>query len=299
MTTATKTEYHTSFLTASCNRQAYLTREGKAVGEATGALFRGIAASAAMEYAHAQKLDPACAAGAAITGWSEAEAQCEAENRPLSEAVGKNKPKTLAEIERVVSLYCDRFRQMFSTAKRYYTEVPIRWAIDVDGEPAEFASHLDLLWQAAGGSWYVDDWKWRADAPSPHYLSRNMQLGMYALAVAHGEVLLDDFWVALDAMPVVTWVHLPHLLPYTMKVKAKDDSGQLVTFAKGDPRPLKNIRCTADIHDEAVILDEFRQRVRMDRAGFHPTSPDPIGCRLCECSRHCPSFDGDGKGEQQ
>lgn len=296
-------EFHSSDLTAPCLRMVQLRHEGKAISEATGALWRGLVFGEACRWVHEH--DDWESHGVAVDhAVEQITRQLEEENRPLSESVAKNTDQHCWDIQEFVRLYCERFQEYFTHCHLVGCEVPIRWTIGVDGEDVEFASHLDLLFAGPhpanikGSEFlWVWDWKLRDKSPSPHYIGRNMQLGMYGLAVNHGEVMVDDVWLCMERQPRVGWLHANYLKPYAKKVNAVDDMLETREFQRGDQRPLNAVLRELDISDEGAILDEFFLRVRMARAGHWPTNPDPEGCRFCEVSHACPSWDWHGQPE--
>lgn len=293
------TEIHTSALTASCLRQAQLTLEGKAVGWTTGALFIGNTVHAALRHLHEGDSDwgrTACES-AVLAGAAVADDTAKADNRPLSEAVIAGRAEHLAEAGKLVYAYATRCR-LPEGAKLIGCELPIRATWEVDGEPFDFASHLDMLWRRADGSLVVRDWKSGSDSPSRMFLARNLQKAAYHLAVGEGEVCVDGEWLAFDAYPSVEWCHLRNLLPYGKATTTKDDDGNLVEFKKGEARPLRSalIETTYTDAGRDAARAEIATRVRMMRADLWPTNPSPDGCRFCDTRTGCPGFDGFTEG---
>lgn len=284
-------ELHSSPLTSSCLRRTKLTINGLASGYTTGALFVGNVAHAALRWMHEKDRWDACET-AIVNGAVIAEKQADDDNRPLSEAVVASKEEHLDTARKLVQAYADKCR-LPDGSRLIGCELPIRASWEVDGEPFEFASHLDMLWRRPNGTLVVRDWKSGDDSPSAMYLSRNMQLGAYHLAVGEGEVCVSGEWLAFDAYPSCEWVHLRNLLPYGRATTTKDDDGNIVKFEKGESRPLRSALIDIEYNDRGrqAIRDEMALRVRMMRAGFWPTNPDPEGCRHCDVKPHCPAFD--------
>lgn len=277
---------HSSDLTAPCPRAVQLRLEGKAVGEYTTALFRGQLAHAALEIVHQEGLtecDDAIPQTVCNEATEKVLATSEAENRPITEAVARELGAIQDEVVKVLELYVKRFADYFAQCKVIGTELPVSWR----GEGIEFASHIDLLFREPNGELYVWDWKWRDESPMYGYLSRNMQFAMYALCCRDGRVQIGGEWIALRQWPVVAWVHLPNLRPYTR-------SGE--GYARGDERPLDRIVREVRYGDASrtTIMRELKLRQAMMSAGLFPAIPDPLGCHLCECQAHCPEHHDGG-----
>jgi hypothetical protein len=295
------TEAHTGDLTAHCLRAVYLRRTGQTIGTMPSAMYRGNLAGEALCILHqADDFTPLSVNLAVLRAAEIVADKAKLERRPLTNAVLDNRTTTMAEVVRALCEYGARVAPRVRTL--IGCELPIRWTIDVDGEPQEFASHLDILYRDAQDFLCFDDWKWRDESPSPHYLSRNLQFACYAYGCKHGAVLThpelgDDGWTEFGEWAQGFWIHLDYLRPYGKATEARDDDGEVRKFAKGDTRPLKSIvhPCNIDESRESVIVAEMTERVRMMRAGFWPTNPDPVGCRVCECNTHCPSFTEGGE----
>jgi hypothetical protein len=291
------TEVHTGDLTADCPRRVLLARSGKIVGTMPGAMYRGNLAGEALRMMHEQGREwTRTVIESVVLQAAEAVAEtAKRENRPLTNAVLDNKHSTMTEVVRALLEYGAR------VAPRVHTligcELPIRWTIDVDGEPQEFASHLDILYRDSDDWLCFDDWKWRDDAPGFHYLSRNLQFASYAYALKHGSVLVypsdgDEGWIQFHEWPLAYWIHLDALRPYGKAVTCRDDDGEERQFKRGDARPLRAIVRQAWVMEakEQAIVDALSERVRMMRAGLWPAIPDPVGCGLCESNNWCPHF---------
>lgn len=274
---------HSSDLTASCPRAVQLRLEGKAVGEYPTALFRGQLAHAALEIMHGRDLEADVNAVVDDEATEKVLATAEAENRPITEAVARELGAIQEEVVEVLELYVKRFADYFAQCKVIGTELPVSWRAD----GIDFASHIDLLFREPNGDLYVWDWKWRSDSPMYGYLSRNMQFAMYAMCCREGRIQIGGEWIALRQWPVVAWVHLPNLRPYTRAGEG---------YAKGDERPLDRIVREVRYGDasRATILRELELRRAMMTAGLFPAIPDPLGCHLCECQAHCPEHHDGG-----
>lgn len=282
-------EFHTSDLTANCLKSVQLRLEGKIDPTAGRALYRGLVFGEACRYLHeGRETEPehiVADAAAAVhkTLWKE--------RRPISPAVLRDQDIIHAEIERMLRFYFEQvYIPVFSGGyKLIGCELPIRLTREVDGKEVEFASHLDLLVRnIETGRLVMVDWKWRDEVPSWHYLSRNMQFGMYALALKHGYIILDKQRVYMNEWPEMYWMHAGNLEPYKKSGKTATRS-----WSAGDARPLSEILIPVHIHESSQdqIVADFAERVRMARQGFWPKNPDPMGCRLCESARYCPSYE--------
>ena len=211
------------------------------------------------------------------------------ENRPLTPSVLESRTQIWAEVVEIALQYGARVATIID--KLIGVEVPIRMTLaDQNGEAIDFASHLDLIGRNKAGQLVVWDWKWRDEDPSYDYLVRNLQLGLYWLAVRRGEILIDGEWVAMDEAPEVSWVHLPNLKVYSRKTKRRGPDGEDIEFAAGDLRPMETIVKHAPFRSESAIRDEVALRVSMMRAGLYPTNPQPDGCRFCESRQFCTRF---------
>jgi len=286
-------EAHSSDLTANCLRAVQLRHLGKVVGTMPGALYRGLLAGEALSILHNRKSfdDISSAMQEAI---DKVIRQSVDERRPLTQAVKDKQGEIHAEVAEALGHYRDQVWPMFESSELIGTEVPIRFTLDVDGEPMDFASHLDLMFRDATGQCHVWDWKFREQTSAPYsYLSRNLQLGMYFLAVAEGEIGFSngEFWETLGEMAEVAWIDLPNLFPYSRKTTTKDDAGNEVTFVKGDRRPINKIVRRINFQPEHLdtIKAELSLRVRMMRLDMWPTNPSE-SCEYCDSQRFCPTF---------
>lgn len=286
------TETHTTDLMASCQKSVQLRHEGKIVRLATSALYKGLLFHEAALSIHSQN------------GWGEAgkhtlaavdhvAEQLHAEQRPLSEAVKAGHEAIVAEVCELVDLYVDRFREKFAKCELIGTELPIRLALPIDGEDEQYASHIDLLFRDENGILNIWDLKTGQTSPSRAFLSRNLQLGLYHLAVLMGRVMIDGEWTALNEQAPVAWIHADHLWPFTRRTETEDENGVKTAYVKGDRRPVDAIVREVLITDIAAITSEMETRARMFRAGLFPTNPDETGCLLCESRKWCPNWEGD------
>lgn len=291
---AVHTDTHTSDLTADCSKSVELRLRGKIIGEATEALFCGQLFHEAVAIAHKVKLNDFLAPASqcvdealptVLEGFKK-------ENRPLSRAVAENIDDHKATVVGYLKAYIARFADLFAEARLIGVEVPCRWSMEVDGEVQDFASHLDLLYRTPEGALVLWDWKTGEDAPSAEFLTRNLQMGLYHLMLKYGSIRLGDEWVEMGEHPVIEWIHVRHLLPYSRKVTTKDEDGVEATYAKGDLRPLNKIVLPATVTEagEQALIDELTLRVRMKRLGMYPTNPSEQGCRMCESRRACPNW---------
>jgi len=286
-------EAHSSDLTANCLRSVLLRHLGKVVGTMPGALYRGLLAGEALSILHNRKSfdDISSTMQEAI---DKVTRQSVDERRPITQAVKDSIGEIHAEIAECLGHYRDRLWPTFAGCTLIGTEVPVRITLDVDGEPQEFASHVDLLFRDSTGQIHLWDWKWRENTSAPYsYLSRNLQLALYFLIVAEGEIGFDggEYWDSLGEMAEVVWLDLPNLWPYSRKTTGKDDNGTEVVFVKGDHRPLSKIVRRVNFQPEHLdtIKRELELRVRMMRAGHYPTSPSE-SCEFCDSQSFCPSF---------
>lgn len=282
-------ELHTSDLLAGCLRRVQLRHEGKAIGQCTGALYRGLLFHEAARLLHVAGFDTdttSIVKSAQVT----VAATLRDERRPPTESVKANAGETAADVLTLINLYRDRFADLFAHSKVIGLEVPIRWTMNVDGEAQEFASHLDILYRDPHGNLRVDDWKTGDDDWGSEHVHRSLQVGLYYMAIQYGSVMLDGEWVELNEAPTVAVIDVNGLYPYTRKVRAKDDLGNERDFVKGDLRPISSVRREVLVTNEGAIVDELSVRVRMNRAGLWPTNPTADGCRFCESTSHCPHW---------
>jgi hypothetical protein len=295
----THDEVHTSELVAQCDRQTKLRRDGKSVAWTQTALYRGQLAHEALRIMHIRNAWSAagcasCVDEAAVIVLAEAKKS----NRPLSEAVARDESEIRAVVTKMAVQYAAQIGEPFAATHTIIgVELPIRWTFEHESldAPAEFASHLDLLYRDDEGHLCCVDFKYRDDAPTSAYLSRNMQLGSYWLAIRYGSIRIDeemDIWSEFGEWPRLAWLHLPCLMPYTRKTTAKNDDGDEQTFVKGDRRPMRSILRWAFYEPklEGALRDELALRIRMMRSGMFPMNPDPVRCHICDVNHACPAW---------
>lgn len=279
------TEIHTSDLVSPCHRRVKLRHEGKVLGVCPGAMYRGILFHQAAQWFHETGELPA------MTNVDLAVRETlKAERRALTEAANANSGDTCKEVGLLIDIYSRRFAQWFGASKVIGCELPVRATIDVDGEPAEFASHIDILYRDPHGNLCVWDWKTGDTEYETEYAHRSLQSGMYYHAIAHGSVRVEGEWLDMGEGPHVAFVEIDNLKPYGKKQKAKNDQGVEVEFQKGDDRPLSSIVREVLVTNPDAIIEEFSTRVRMMRAGLFPTNPSSDACRSCESAKWCPTW---------
>lgn len=279
-------EFHTTDLTEPCLKSVQLRHEGKRIARMTSALYRGCLWHEAARMLHERDAWENDLFSLVLQSNDLVMARSKEEDRPISEACERNRHETMAEVGKLLARYTMLFSGIFRRAKLIGCELPVRLTMDVDGEPAEFATHADLLFRGHDGALCLWDWKTGEDSPTWEYLTRNLQFGMMHMGVAHGEVCVgDDHWVRFNEAPMMKWVHVNYLAPYGRTTTVGD-----VTFKKGDARPIESVLRDIPVNDEGVIVDEFSTRVRMARAGHFPMIPSETGCHLCESNQFCPNF---------
>ncbi len=288
-------EVHTTHLTERCARKVQLTAQGKRIGEMPGALYRGCLIHETFQLIIARGCRPESIPAAVIDADAKVSAQAKAENRPLTQSVIANRTDTMAEVQQLAGHFLGRFAGMIRAGKVIGCELPIRWSMDVDGEPVSFATHLDFLWIDGNGTLVLWDFKSQQEAPTWDFLGRNLQFGLMWLMVRHGSVCIDadlGIWESMGMFPDMAWIHVNDLAPYGRKTTTKDDDGTERVFAAGEHRPMDRIVRGVNFRPEheAAIREEISLRVRMQRAGFYPTSPDEVGCSLCECRTFCTNW---------
>lgn len=279
-------EFHTSDLTGNCLRAVQLRHDGQVIGKTETALYRGSLFHEAVSVAYAAKWDGKPESFMAL-GAAKVDAEAKRDNRPVTDAVLAAMVDLRTECVELLKWYKERF--VSPDDKVIGVELPIRMTLEVDGEPVEFASHLDLLRRTKDGILTLRDFKTGEDDPTGPYLARNLQLGMYAMAIRHGSIQVDGEWIEFGEWPLVEWFHVNSLLPYKRKTTDKE-TGEVLPA--GSHRPVDKIVRVAPIDEskERVIRDEFALRVRMWRAGHFPTNPDPVGCLICQSRHACPHF---------
>ena len=293
-------EVHSSPIGNPCPKQAELRILGKEHKEAAGALVRGLAAHAALERISGPiKYDgdggpEAMFAAVAKAAFDETIEKVRSEGRNPTPAVLSNEEKTVKEIARMLASYAERIMPFVD--ELVGVELPVSMTVKIDGEPVRFESHIDKVFIGkdpleGDDAIVVLDWKWHGSTPSPPYLARSLQLGLYHVAVEDGAVVVDGFpWVDRPNLPVRTyWVHLPYLLPYQRAQDVNED-GEIVRYKKGDARPLFRTLGRASVTNRKALLDAFGDKVRDIRAGRWRPNPTPDGCRHCNSKFACPAW---------
>lgn len=292
-------EVHTSDLTKPCPRQVALRLEGKAIGSTQSAKAWGLLWHEAVTTCHmVGKFTPAAASSIVPDAWDRVAKKAAAENSPLSDTVKRDLTTIMAEVAALIPVYGERCVPLIG--KVIGCELPIRATIDVDGEPVDFASHIDLLCRDKDGGLVVWDWKGGKDAPSHYELSRNMQFGTYGLACRYGSVMVDGEWVEFSEWPSLYWVQVRNLKPFgRATVLSEWDTEKMervdVSYEKGQHRPIGKIVIPSGVYPEgeAEILRRFEEHVRMRRSGLMPAIPGEH-CQFCDSRKWCNGLGGTG-----
>ena len=294
-------EIHSSDLTASCPKFVELRLKGLTRPAATTALYRGLVAGEAMRLLHERHIhggaEPALFSLLVSEACALVDATLAAECRTKTPSVEAHMSEIAAEVAECCEHYWRRLQPKMAKWELLGCEVPVLWKYAP--RLPEFASHIDLLMRDDAGRLVVLDWKWRADAPTYHYLARNMQLACYYACCMEGRFLLNDGltteWRGFGEEPRIVWLQLPAVLPFGRKTKCEDDRGMEVEFSKGDDRPVRMAWREVEYmpHGQAIeqIRGELMQRAKMFKNGIFPKNPDPIGCTLCEAESFCQRFD--------
>jgi hypothetical protein len=280
-------EIHTTELGEPCQRKVQLRLLGKSRGEMTTALALGCLWHETAPRLHQDQ----GVKFATSKGWDAVVDTMHRENRKPSSAVANGVPEIIAQVEEWATAYAERIVKDFTVGwKIIGFEIPVRMTFDVDGQPAEFASHIDMLARMPDGRLAFMDWKTQEEAPTLPYLLRNQQLAAYSVALAHGSVLIGDDWTEMAEWPVALWCQIRALQVYKRKTTCMDADGNEYSVPAGSPRPIERIVFDASIGPNAAarVLDEMAINVRMRRAGLFPARPSPIGCMACECREACP-----------
>lgn len=294
-------------LTDACPRRVQLRIEGKSVLSAPTALYRGVLAGEVLREIHEGKAwlaDPALVIASKAV---KVQRQFREEGRILTDSVEANMEDIHKEVAMIASHYCTRFKDRFAKAELIGCELPCRMQIG----RVKFASHIDLMFRDVDGSLcgeagriVVWDWKWRQDAPTRAYLSRNLQLALYWLMVQEGSICTDtifETWERFNVPPVVMWCHLPALKPFSRATTVQDDDGEEREYAKGEFRPERSIVRDCGFRDgmQEHARAEILKRVELMKKGLDIAIPDPVGCHLCECEPWCRRFDTAELGTRQ
>lgn len=295
-------EIHSSDLTASCMRYVQLRLQNRTKPIAATALVRGMIAGEAVRLLHEKHgihderaSEPALFAPIVNEAASIVRRTLVEEGRVLSDAAEAGMSEIVSEVGEVADAYWRRLRPKFVGTTLYGCEVPVRWKYAP--RMPEFASHVDLLYRDREGRLTFVDWKFRQDAPTYHYLLRNMQFGCYHAACLEGKFLINDGlseeWKGFGEVSQGVWLHLPHLLPFGRKTRCEDDRGYETEFNKGDDRPIRMAWRLVEYAPTAVedVRSELLMRVKMMKRDVFPTNPDPVGCSLCDAESFCKRFD--------
>lgn len=295
-------EIHSSELTTDCLRKTYHRLMGEVNGEATTALYRGLVAGRACELLHQEGFDQDTS-NVTVSAAAFIQKQLAEENRMLTQSVEENRLDILAEVTDCLNLYRDRFAYLFQQCELLGTEVPARYNLSTDDGEIKFASHLDLVVRDTNGVFgygkgklLIMDWKWRQQSPSHQYLARNMQFALYYMMGRHGSLKCGPKgfdWMDYNEPPVLFWIHLPGLKPYTRRTTAFNDEGKEQEFVKGDLRPTRSVlyRVEYDSAQEHLIKAELKMRAKMVKNDVFPLNPDPVSCRICDAEAFCTRFD--------
>lgn len=300
-------EIHTSDLTARCFQQVKLKHEGKERRTLSAALYKGLLFHAVAQAVHEQDRWDA----ERVPGLVNACKQTTMENAALEgRTIGGSLDtdakiaKATGEVLQWSDQYVRRFRDYFAASKLIGCEIPIRCRIALD-PPAQFASHLDLMFRDPHGSVCVWDWKTGKDAPTFAFLKRNQQLAAYYMAVMEGTFKVHGTWMRFDDLDVtssqIAWIHIRCLIPYKQRSKDPmydEDTGEKRYFYKGDLQPFNRIvrdiphsnRCLA--RTGKMIAD----RLCMFRNGHFPPQPEPNRCMACDCAPWCEAYTEDNNG---
>lgn len=286
-------EFHTSEISDGCPMHVRLRLEGKLIGDTPGALYRGQLFNDALGILYTRKAWDRGACESAIVAASKGiEAKSKVENRPFTPAVKDSLTTHNAEVLALVVQYAQRFAPRVDD-RVIGVELPVRFTLEHPAldEPAEFASHLDLLYRRGDGRIVCPDFKLRKDSPSPAFLARWPQGAIYWLAIRYGTVLVDGEWLEFGEWPVMQWIDATNLSPYG-KAYTNPNTGE--SFKKGDIRPEARIVLHAPFlpQGEQAARDMLAERVAMMRAGFFPAMPDPETCGFCDARAFCPQFAG-------
>jgi len=290
-------EVHTSDLTKPCLRAVDLRLNGKAIGCTQSAKAWGLLWHEAATACHldGQFAGP-CLGSVVSSAWHRVSERAKEENSPLSDAVTRDIPTIMAEVAAFLPVYGERCVPLIG--KAIGCELPIRATFEVDGEDVDFASHLDLLCRDRDGGLMLWDWKGGKDAPSFYELSRNMQFGMYGLALRHGSVMIDGEWVEFREWPSMYWIQVRNLKPFgrASTVKEWDEDANdwaEVKYEKGQHRPMNKIVIPSGVYPEGEgeILRRFAEHVRLRRAGIMPAIPGEH-CQFCDSRRWCETLGG-------
>lgn len=266
-----------SDLTATCLHSVELRHAGKRIATMPTAMFRGALFDAAACKWHTDRFDPPMAV---LFGMENVLREAKESGQPVTGAAFDERYNIADEVTKALYKYVERVAPMFT--KVIGVQIPVRFTLDVDGEPQDFASHIDLMWRDAGKVLHIADWKWREESPTQAYLDRNLQFALYRLCAfaLDGWIQIDGEWTQFNEDAVMEWIHIPALFPYAR------GTGE---FKKGDERPLDRIVIAAGDGPLDWAIEELKKRTRMARQGLWPTNPDPVGCHICMSKQFCAS----------
>lgn len=295
--------WHSSDLTNPCKRAVYHRHRGEFEPVATTALVRGLAAGHALAEIHLTNKWPTTpdeALACADFGLIATVKQVQSEGRPISESVEKNMAELTQEIGAMIGHYSRRQKDYFAKCKVVGCEVPVRMALDIPGreEPAQFESHLDLLFYDPDGQLVVRDWKAHDEPAGFDYLGRNAQMCLYFLVITEGWCKVgnsgdDTFdWVNYGVYPMMQWFDLSQLRVYSRKTTITNWDGSQTTYEKGEDRPMATVCRQWMFHPDKIneMKAELARHVVLGDAGIWLMNPDKVRCFLCESKKWCPCF---------
>jgi hypothetical protein len=286
--TVSLVQLQTTELSSPCLHAAYLKGQGFVSKDMAQALYVGQLWHQAARIVHEQARWDADEAGSIVIEAMPLVRQAAiAEGREPTEVLIRDEDEYAAQVAEWLGQYQLRFAERFKRYELIGCEVPVRWSTLVDDEIAHFASHIDLLFRDDSGQPVVWDWKTVDKPVTRAYLSRNIQLGMYAIACEFGKVMIGGHWEQMRQQAAIYWVHIRNLNVFKKATTAVTDSGEAVQYKKGDTRPENSILRECLYVTPKCFVDEFATRVRMKRLNLHPRSPDPTGCHLCESAHAC------------
>lgn len=292
-------EIHSGMLTDSCPRRVQLRIEGKAISSAPTALYRGVLIGEVLRMYHQSAAWEASPSEVVAKIVPHVRKQFSDEGRVLTESVETNADAIHSEVADITTHYITRFAERFKRAELIGCELPCRMTIG----KVKFASHIDLMFRDTHGelsgqanALVIWDWKFRQDAPTRAYLSRNLQLGMYWLMAQRGSIMISQefqYWSELGEVPTVAWCQLPALKPFARATTIQDDDGTERQYLKGEVRPDRSVVRDCGFRDgmQEFVEGEILKRVELMKKGLDIAIPDPIGCHLCECEPWCRRFD--------
>lgn len=283
-------EMHTSDMTNQCMYAVKLRHEGKIIGEMPSALYAGNLWHEAAPLYHlggcVNNPSPIVYKASQIV-----RDKSKIENRPFTDAVERDITEHQEWCSRMLGLYDDRFGAYFRDCKLIGCEVPLRITIPFGEGHQDFATHTDMMFRDPNGRLALLDWKTGDDAPTNHYLSRNLQFFLMWLGVGEGSAKIGDDWIDFAEYPDMYWFHVDNLEPYKRAGSGKGPDGEPVSYVKGDKRPTDKIMYRVPMMEECRhnLMDELHTRISMNKLGMFPRNPDPVRCHLCSSNMFCPS----------